>query len=259
MAKKSTKPAPVKPAASDEVLNLATVLSGKVVYQHFKVWLLGTTPLVVHAWSEKAKREMLQKQVKAVKTGKEARNPQEDFVNSLYEMGKVKGKTVYGFPVTGIKNAILTTAHKDKGVPRTTVMSALWVEADMVRVRPALAGAICDMPLVRIYGSEPEMREDMVRVGVGLSKKSSLAYRGQFTNWAICLTGKFNPTVLSAEALSFLIIEAGLGVGIGEWRNEKRGMFGGFRLADAVEQAAWERFAEGRGPVPNTTRQLEAA
>jgi hypothetical protein len=236
----------------EDVVDLGELLSSKAAYTAFRIWLVGTTPLIVHAWSEKAKREMLQKQVKATKGGRAVRDPREDFVSSLYEMGQDGKKTLYGFPVTGLKNAILSSAHKDKGVPRSTVQSALWLNADMVRVRPALAGAICDMPLVRIYGSDPEMREDMVRIGKGLNKTSNLAYRGQFTTWAINLSGRFNSTVLSAQALAFLLAEAGTGIGLGEWRNEKKGIFGSFCVATGEEQKEWEKFASGKGPLPIT-------
>lgn len=236
-------------------IDLGTLLSEKPAFQTFKIWLVGDTPLICHAWSEKARREMLQKQVKATKTGKEARDPQDDFVNSLY----VIDKNAYGFPVTGIKNAILSCAHKDKGIPRSVAQSALYLDADMVRTRPALTSAICDMPLVRIFGSAPEMREDMVRIGTSQNKTANLAYRGQFTTWAICVTGKFNPTVLTAQALAFLVSEAGIGIGIGEWRNEKKGMFGAFHIADAAERAAWERFASGKGALPTRNEFAEAA
>jgi len=249
-----------KPVVTGEVLNLGALMSTTAAMQSFAVWLVGETPLIVHAWSEKAKREMLQKQVKATKAGKEARDPQSDFISSLYEMGiDGKKKTIYGFPVTGFKNAILSCAHKDKGIPRSVVQSALYLNADMVRVRPALAGAICDMPLIRVFGSEPEMREDMVRIGSGLNKTANLAYRGQFTTWAVRLTGKFNSTVLSAEALQFLIREAGIGIGVGEWRNEKKGIFGSFALADAEEQAAWDAFAAGKGPLPVRADEYQQA
>lgn len=226
--------------------SVAIELSKKPEFKSFQIWLVGDTPLITHAWSEKARREMLAKQVKATKPAKEARDPEEDFKASLYEIGD----GVYGFPTSGIKNCILSAAHKDKGLPRTTVMAALWLNADMVRTRPALAGAICDMPLTRIYGSEPEMREDMVRVGVGLNKTASLAYRGQFTLWAMRVSGRINASVLSADSLAFLIHEAGLSYGLGEWRNEKRGMFGAFHLADSEESARWDAFAAGDGPMP---------
>lgn len=241
---------------SDKAISLTAALSKKVAFKAFSVWIVGDTPLLTHAWSEKARREMLQKQVKAVKSGRETRDPETDFVSSLYEMGD----GAYGFPVTGVKNCILSAAHKDKGIPRTEVMAGLWLNADMVRARPALAGAICDMPLVRIYGDDPQMREDMVKIGKGLNKTATLAYRPQFTVWAMRITGRFNPTILNPEALAFLIQEAGVSYGLGEWRNEKRGIFGAFHLADAAEEKEWEEFRLGkRSQVPVPVQYLMAA
>lgn len=231
---------------ADKIVSLSAVMSKKPLFKRFSMWVVGDTPLITHAWSEKAKREMLQKQVKATKPGKEARDPQQDFVNSLYEMGKDQ----FGFPVTGIKNCILASAHKDKGIPRTAVMAALYLDAEMVRVRPALAGAVCDMPLVRIHGSDPEMREDMVRIGAGMSKVANLAYRAQFTTWAMRVTGRLNSTVITDEALAFLVSESGMSCGIGEWRNEKKGVFGAFHLASVEEEKSWSAYANGKGPLP---------
>ena len=247
MAKKPKDQVEVKkPDVSPDPINLGALLSTKPIFQSFHLWLVGDTPLIVHAWSQKSKLEMLQKQVKATRAGKEARDPQADFVSSLYEMGDGS----YGFPATGVKNCVLSSAHKDKGVARSSVMQALWIDAQMVRTRPALAGAICDMPLVRIYGGDPEMREDMVKIGSGLQKIANLAYRGQFTVWAMKITGRFNASVITAEALTFLINESGMASGLGEWRNERKGMFGAFHLANLQEQHAWEAFAAGKGTMP---------
>jgi hypothetical protein len=238
-----------------KIESLASALTKKPTFKSFSVWLVGDTPLITHAWSEKARREMLSKQVKAPKAGKEARDPQADFVSSLYEMGEEK----YGFPVTGIKNCILSAAHKDKGIARSATMAALWLDAEMVRVRPALAGAVCDMPLVRIYGTAPEMREDMVKVGKGLTKIASLAYRAQFSIWGIRFSGRFNAAVLNAEQIAFLIAEAGMAYGLGEWRNERKGVFGAFHLADSDEEAAWDEFAAGKGSLPVPMSYKKAA
>ena len=124
-----------------EHVNLSRLLSKPTTYTMFSVWIIGETPLITHAWSEKARREMLQKQVKATRGGRDLRDPEADFVSSLYEISE----GVYGFPAMAFKNAILSSAHKDKGIPRTAVMSALWINAEIVRTRPALAGAVCDM------------------------------------------------------------------------------------------------------------------
>ncbi len=251
MAKKA-KTSIIEPDHDDTPVNLGALMSTKARFQRFEIWLVGDTPLITHAWSEKARREMLQKQVKATRGGKEARDPQADYVSSLYEMGD----GVYGFPATGIKNCILSAAHKDKGLARTAVMAALWIDAEMVRTRPALAGAVCDMPLVRIIGSAPEMREDMVKIGSGMNKIANLAYRGQFTVWAMKITGRFNSSTITPEALAFLIQEAGMASGLGEWRNERKGLFGAFHLASPEEEAAWEAYYRGKGqlPVPESYR-----
>lgn len=239
MAKKITAP-------EVEHVSLTKALSKEVQFKRFTVWLVGDTPLITHAWSEKARREMLEKQVKATKGGRDVRDPQADYASSLYEMGD----NAYGFPAMGIKNCILSSAHKDRGIPRTVVMSALWIDADMVRARPALAGAICDMPLIRIYGTAPEMREDMVKIGSGLNKTATLAYRGQFTVWAMKVSGRFNSTVLTPDALAFLVQQAGTESGLGEWRNERKGMFGSFHLATAEEEIQWDAYAAGKGELP---------
>lgn len=237
------------PHDPDRIVSLTRSLSKNTSFQRFSVWIVGDTPLITHAWSQKAKLEMLAKQVKATRGGKAERDPQGDFVSSLYEMGDGS----YGFPATGIKNCITSSAHKDRGIPRSQVIGALWIDADMVRVRPALAGAICDMPLIRIYGSAPENREDMVKIGGGLNKIANLAYRGQFAVWAMKITGRFNRDVINEEALAFLLQASGMASGLGEWRNERKGMFGAFHLANAEEEAAWEAFKDGTGPLPNVS------
>lgn len=234
-------------------ISLASVMAEKPTFTAFSVWLIGDTPLIVHAWSEKARREMLQKQVGAPKAGKEARNPEADFKSSLYRMGADR----YGFPVTGLKNAVLSASHKDKGLARSTVQAALWLDAEMVRIGPALAGAVCDMPLVQVYGSEPEMREDMVKIGSGLQRVASLAYRAQFTQWAIRITGRFSNAAMNEAQLAFLLSEAGTSYGLGEWRNERRGMFGAFHVANSAEEASWERYALGKGPLPKPLGSLQ--
>lgn len=239
---------------AENPVSLATLMSKKSQFFSFSFWIVGQTPLIVHAWSEKARREMLSKQLKAVKGGKDVRDPQADFVSSLYETGDGG----YGFPAMGVKNCLMSAAHKDRGIARSAVMGALWIDAELVRVRPAMAGAVCDMPLVRIHGSKPEMREDMVKIGSGLNKIANLAYRGQFATWAMKVTGRLNSSIMTGEQLAFLVEESGLSSGLGEWRNERKGMFGAFRMADGDEEKAWEAYATGKGPLPLSASSIYA-
>lgn len=242
----------------DNVISLRALLKGKTTYKRFDVWIVGDTPLITHSWSEKARLDMLQKQVKALKpSGRKARDPDEDFRNSLYELRD----GVYAFPTTATKLALMSAAHQDKGISKTSILSNVWLDCAMYRVKPALPDAVCDMPLTRIYGAKPEMREDMVRVGAGLNKTSTLAYRAQFFPWAARITGRFNPTQVPPESLAFLFDEAGRACGLCDWRNEKRGVFGAFHLGEEAEEQEWQAFADGKGPMPRpeSAAMLEAA
>ena len=73
------------------------------------------------------------------------------------------------------------------------------------------------------------------------------------------ITGRYNSTVLNGEQMAFLISEAGVSYGLGEWRNERKGVFGAFHIADAAEQKAWDAFATGNGPLPTQIDYLQAA
>lgn len=254
MAKKAQKapgrvvePEGAKAAPTNRIVTLTEFYTKKQVWIRFRQWLVGTSPLICHAWSEKAKREMLAKMVKAVRASKEERKPDEEFTSSLYEMGD--GKT-YGFPVTAVKKCILSYAHKDRGIAKTSVMAGLWLDFEIIQQRPALQGALCDMPIVRIFGSDPVMREDMVRIKGRAGSTANFAYRAQFSRWAIRLSGKVDPEQVPPEVLGWLIDGGGVATGLGDWRNEKSGVFGGFRLGTPDEAAAWEKFASGKGSLP---------
>jgi hypothetical protein len=241
MAKGSTRTAAEQTAAQ--------LMARRARWARLNFWVIGVTPLICHAWSEKAKQEMLAKQVSAIKPGKEPRDPQADFLTSQYEM-KELGEGVCGFPVTGFKKALIDAAHNDKGIPKTDVMAGLWLNAVLTPVRPALAGAKCNMPLVRIWGEQAVMREDMVRVGIGLRKTASFTYRAEFWPWAFNITGRINADLVSNDQLSFLVEEAGQICGLGDWRNQRSGVFGAFRLATGKEEEMWRQFSLGRAAVP---------
>src|SRR5690349_8272996 len=66
-----------------------------------EVTLIGDSPLIVHAWSAKAKKEMLDKQMKKAKAAKEAKDPRADFEASMYRLADGG----YGFPSVAFKNA----------------------------------------------------------------------------------------------------------------------------------------------------------
>lgn len=194
------------------------------------VRIVGDTPLIVHAWSEKAKKMMLDAQMGVTKTkAREKKNPVEDFITSLYwltdmptEMTEeaffkaVKGGAKWGFPVGSIKQAANSAAFRLK-----------WVKNQMeLRGAYFLQSEYGDM--AEIKGCTPEMREDMVRVGMGTA---DIRYRGEFKEWYMDLTLEYNASGgMSLEQILNCIAAGGYSVGLGEWRPEKDGINGRFHI-----------------------------
>lgn len=198
-----------------------------------KIKIVGDTPLIVHAWSEKAKKMMLDAQTKATKTkAKDIRDPYDDFIQSLYWLeGKPEESTVeafeasvkagakWGFPVGAIKQAGNAAAYRSG-----------WVKNQMeLRGSYFLNTEFGEM--AEIKGSIPEIREDMVRIGMG---SADLRYRGEFKNWHMDLVIEYNGNSnLTLDQIVNVINAGGYIVGIGEWRPEKDGTFGRYHVEAA--------------------------
>lgn len=172
----------------------------------------GTSPLIMHQWSEKAKREMRDKQQEGKKTKtREKRVPAEEAKAATYttKSGEI------GIPGMAFKSALVTAAHKDIGVEKTLVRKALFlVSDDPNKVLP-------------ITGSAPVVREDMVRVGMG---SADLRYRPEFAEWSCQIELEVDSELLQRDDVLALVDRAGFGVGICEWRPEKGGEFGRFEI-----------------------------
>lgn len=194
-----------------------------------KITIVGDTPLIVHAWSEKAKRMMLEAQMKTTKTkAKEVRDPYDDFIQSMYWLTEkpestpeafekaVKKGAKFGFPVGAIKMAGNAAAYRQG-----------WVKNQMgLRGAYFLKSEFGDM--AQIISDTPIMREDMVRIGMG---SADLRYRGEFNNWSMNLLLEYNASgEYTLEQIVNIINAGGYVCGLGEWRPEKDGSFGRYHV-----------------------------
>lgn len=196
--------------------------------QMMEVTVIGDSPLIVHAWSMKAKREMLDKQMKRPKAGKEAKDPLADFKASLYQLPDGG----FGFPSVAFKNAAVTAVTSISGVTKVAARQAFHVLGEDIDVAGAFDGVKMRQNLVRVEGGSPRMREDMVRVGMGTA---DLRYRGEFWPWYAKVLVRYNAGVLSPSQILNLFNTAGFAVGVGEWRPEKDGQSGLFHVAQEGE------------------------
>jgi len=206
----------VRNAATKKKQQEESVEIPKLNIKTMSLILIGDSPLIVHAWSQKAKQAILAKQQKKASKGKEVRDPERDFQESLYIMPDGS----YGFPAVAFKAAAVTVCSQIDGISKVFARQTFHV----------LGGE-----LVRLYSDAPTMREDMVRVGMGTA---DLRYRGEFKRWSVRLYIEYNASAISKEQLVNIFNTSGFGVGIGEWRPERDGRNGRYHVANDVEAEA---------------------
>jgi hypothetical protein len=181
----------------------------RIEIQSIEVPIRSLSPLIMHAWSEKAVRMMLEHQTMQAKKGREPKDPQADFEASRY----LFPDGTLGFPASAFKNAMVR-AGTYTGDKMTFLRGAFYVKG------------VTSPDMVAIDG-EATPREDMVRVGQGTA---DIRYRAQVEKWQATLIIEFNSRAISAEQLVNLVSVAGFSVGIGDWRPEKDGSYGRFEV-----------------------------
>ena len=171
-------------------------------------------PLVVHAFADKAKKEIRDKQQKKAKKAKEERNPEEEFLAARYidEEGRECA------PITGLKKAIVRAAKAFDDLPMVDLRQALFVD-------PIANPGSLLVPIEMLDGTPAVgvMREDAVTIG---QNTRGLTYRPEYKEWKLRVCIEYNPRLVSEEQLMALVDQAGWGVGICEGRPEKSSALG---------------------------------
>jgi hypothetical protein len=198
----------------------------KLALQTFEVTVKGTSPLVVHAWSEKAKRQMLENMQKTTQTAKakgkkerDARDPIADYNGARY---RINDKTD-GFPAVSFKSACAIAARDIMDIKRGLIFQSFHI-INGHPSREAPGGSLLPLKYKDI-----SMREDLVRVGMGAS---DLRYRPEYTDWSTTLRIRYNASMTSVEEILNLLSTAGFAVGIGEMRPGKTGFSNGMFEVD---------------------------
>lgn len=217
-----------------------------------RIKIVGDSPLLVHAWSEKAKKQMLEAQQdtdptkgkRGKKKQHDVREPFADFVNAAYwisEKPEVDGLpdaeqkqlfeeawqkgAKFGFPVIAFKKAAVTAVWSAGLITSQPFMKRLF---HVHAVNGAHVGSGQELAVIKT-DTPPELCEDMVKVGP--SKVADLRYRPAFRDWSTELEIELIETgTFTMEDIISAFDMGGFMNGVGEWRIEKDGEFGCFHV-----------------------------
>lgn len=195
--------------------------------------LIGTTPMLFNAMSVKAKRTLMIGGGK--KTAAEKRdlkhNPEEEFRDSVHRMEG--GPTLLGFPGPAVKGAMMTAALETPGITKSSVQRLVSIPDQKIR----------------IWG-KPYLHMAVVK-SADINRTPDIRTRAFLPRWAAMVDVTYVTPTLNAYSIASLLTNAGMIVGLGDFRQEKgRGAFGCFDVfAEDVSdvQAEWDAItAEGR-------------
>jgi len=201
--------------AANENTPAPAIEISRIDTERMLVPIIGISPLITHKFSEKAKKQMLDA-MQGRKNPKAPKDPEAEYIAAAYRLDDGG----YAAPAIAFKSATVSAARFfGKDVTMVSLRQTLFFSGEMSKTEGQM--------MVRIEGGEPTMREDVVRVGNG---GTDLRYRPFFGEWSATLDVTFVKSMLTRESVLSLIEAGGLGVGVGEWRPEKRGDMGTYRI-----------------------------
>lgn len=215
-----------------------------------RVRIEGKTPLIMHRQGAKAARMMLDKMQGAVvkKKDREQRNPVEDFLDSINRVNPYDRLEAFGEDGEVVTNWTTSDGDLDELMPVWArfkkpdnsgfgMPSAAFLQAS---VRAAKAEGLvmkdvtCALTVPRHYvqieSDPPQMRFDWVKV----SMTTDLRFRAQFHEWSCWVAFEHQPHIIATDSILALVDAAG-SIGVGEWRPERKGVFGQFRPTGEVQ------------------------
>lgn len=176
--------------------------------------MIGTTPLYFNAMSAKAKRTLLIGGGKKTAAEKKElkHDPEQEFRDSVYR--QPSGPTLLGFPAPGVKGAMATAALETPGVTKTSVQRLIFLPQQRIN----------------IWG-KPFLKMDVVR-SADMNRTPDIRTRAFLPRWCAEVDIAFVTPTLSVHSVVSLLSNAGVIVGIGDFRQEKgRGSYGTFAVA----------------------------
>lgn len=196
-----------------------------------KLRIIGTTPLFQNRMANKVIGSLLvgsRKKTKAERL-EIKHNPLEEFRNSAEILRG--GPTALGLRVTAIKGSMCTAALETAGITKSSAQRLLFMPGDFV-------------PL---YGT-PWLRMDVVR-SADINRTPDVRTRAYLPKWGAEVEIQYIVPQLSVTSVVTLLCNAGVLIGVGDFRQEKgKGAFGSFRvLGEGERDPEWDELVANHG------------
>lgn len=198
-----------------EAIEVAPLTVGRMT-----VWIKGITPLICNRMAGKAMRTLLLGGARKGKAEREQtlkHDPEAEFLNSM-DRRVIDGRTRLQFPAPAVKGAMMTAALETKGTNKTQIGRLVWID-----------GYSLDL-----YGV-PQLLMSVVR-SADMAHTPDVRTRAILGEWCMPVTICFMTPQLGEQAIIQLLSNAGLIVGIGDFRQEKgKGNYGQFMVVTEAE------------------------
>lgn len=184
----------------------------------FQIEIRGVTPLLIHRFNEEAEQKKKTRRIEAME-----RDPREEARKNAY----VAPDGTFYFSAFSIPNAMGSAGSSHKAIGtrkslRYVVPSAIRMNNDVITI---LNGK----------GPADHFEVDSRPVTIPATKGRVMRHRPRFDQWGARFELCVDEDLLSPEMAHQLLNEAGQSIGIGDFRPEKRGPFGRFRVTQWEE------------------------
>jgi len=193
------------------------IVISRINTETIRIPIIGIAPLMTNKFSNKAKQQM-RDAMQNRKSPREPKNPEQEYHDAAYYLDDGER----GMQAIAFKKCTVSAArYFPKNVTMVGLKQALFMEGEFSKKEGLM--------LVRIIGT-PEMREDVVRVGNG---GADLRYRPYWYEWSASIDVTYVKSMLTRDSVLSLVEAGGLGVGVGEYRPEKGGDCGTFKIDES--------------------------
>lgn len=193
--------------------------------------IVGMTPLFQNRMANKAKQQLLVGGRKKTKADRAEikHQPLQEYRDSAEIMKD--GPTALGLRVVAVKAAMCTAALETAGLTKSATQRLLFMPGD----------------LVPLYGT-PQLRMDVVR-SADINRTPDVRTRAFLPRWGAEIEIQYIVPQLSVSSVVSLLCNAGVLVGVGDFRQEKgKGAFGSFRvLGEGEDDDEWNDLVENHG------------